>query len=106
MGKDTRAVVRRKSNQRAIAQRAWYVRNAVVLKLKAQLYRQRLRADPVAWAGYLAKARVYKRRKFGWTRVYKPRVRPSGGLYDGLGNVSVQDHLGSARLSGGGKFRD
>jgi hypothetical protein len=84
MGRDTRTVAQRKSDQRS-----WYLKNADYAKMKSRVYRRQLKADPVRWAGYLAKARAYKRKKFGWKRVYRARTIHSGGLHDGLGNVAA-----------------
>lgn len=64
MGRDLRT-----PKERAADCRAWYLRNREYVKMKSRVYRRQLKADPVRWAEYLAKARAYKRKKFGWTRI-------------------------------------
>lgn len=59
----------------------YYLRNKARIKKKTDAYRQVIRADPIAWAGYLAKARAYKRKKYGFKKIYKKRkVRVEGVL--------------------------
>ncbi len=50
----------RTPEKRAADCRAWYLINKENVKRKCAEYKRRLRADPVAWAGYLAKVRAYR----------------------------------------------
>lgn len=60
--------------KRAADCHAWYLRNKAYVKMKTGLYRKTIRNDPILWETYLAKARVYKRKRFGWKRIYRRRA--------------------------------
>ncbi len=51
----------------------WYIKNRKRLLKKYQLYRATVKADPIAYAAHIEKARLYKRKVFGWKRTYRTR---------------------------------
>ena len=53
----------------------WYVANRERLLKKYAAYRAAVKADPVAYRAHIEKARLYKRKVFGWKRTYRRREK-------------------------------
>lgn len=62
---------------RAAYHHAYYVAHREAYRERGRRYRQALKADPVAYRAWIEKARLYKRRVFGWVRTYRKR-----GVYE------------------------
>lgn len=50
----------RTPEKRAADCHAWYMRRRAYCLTKSRVYKRLMKADPVRWAEYLAKARAYK----------------------------------------------
>lgn len=60
---------------RTLYHRAYYQTHRDVIRERGRLYREALRLDPIAWSAFIEKARLYKRRVFGWVRTYRKREK-------------------------------
>lgn len=56
--------------------RIYYLKNRERIRLQTALYRAKLKSDPVAWAVFIEKARLYHRKKYGWERTYQKSLPP------------------------------
>lgn len=70
---------KRTPEKRASDCHAWYLLNKESVKTKSATYRAMVKASPVAWAAFIEKARLYKRRVHGWKRTYRARIKQSIG---------------------------